>query len=72
MVREPELVVFADPATTQTALDASSQAAVRLDAAPRHLKPEEIHQFYFGLNRRNTIVLIEPRDEKVDLRRNGR
>jgi hypothetical protein len=71
VLREPELVVFADPAATQTALDASSQAAVRLVAAPRHLKPEEIHQFYFGLKRRNTIVLIEPRDEKVDLRRNA-
>jgi hypothetical protein len=71
VLREPELVVFADPAAAQTALDASSQAAVRLVAAPRHLKLEEIHQFYFGLKRRNTIVLIEPRDEKVDLRRNA-
>jgi len=71
VLREPELVVFTDPAATQAALDASSQAAVRLVAAPRRLKPEEIHQFYFGLKRRNTIVLIEPRDEKVDLRRNA-
>jgi hypothetical protein len=71
VLREPELVVFSDPPTTQAALDASSQAAVRLVAAPRRLKPEEIHQFYFGLKRRNTIVLIEPRDEKVDLRRNA-
>ena len=57
--------------TTQAALDASSQAAIRLVAAPRRFKAEEIHQFYFGLKRRNTIVLIEPRDEKVDLRRNA-
>ena len=71
VLREPELIVFTDPAATQVALDASSQAAVRLVAAPRRLKPEEIHQFYFGLKRRNTIVLIEPRDEKVDLRRNA-
>src|ERR1039457_1546115 len=70
VLREPELVVFTDPAATQVALDANSQAAVRLVAAPRRLKPEEIHQFFFGLKRRNTIVLIEPRDEKVDLRRN--
>ncbi len=69
--REAELIVFSEPSATQTALDASSQAAVRLVAAPRSLKPEEIHQFYFGLKRRNTVVLIEPRDEKVDLRRNA-
>lgn len=71
VLREPELVVFSDAATTQAALDASSQAAIRLVAAPRRLKPEEIQQFYFGLKRRNTILLIEPRDEKVDLRRNA-
>jgi len=71
VLREAELVVFSEPATAQTALDASSQAAVRLVAAPRRLKPEEIHQFYFGLKRRNTVVLIEPRDEKLDLRRNA-
>jgi len=71
VLREAELIVFSEPTATQTALDANSQAAVRLVAAPRRLKPEEIHQFYFGLKRRNTVVLIEPRDEKVDLRRNA-
>jgi hypothetical protein len=70
VLREAELVVFSDPASAQTALDASSQAAIRLLAAPRRLKPEEIHQLFFGLKRRNTVVLFEPRDEKVDLRRN--
>jgi hypothetical protein len=71
VLRESEMVVFSDPASAQAALDASSQSAIRLLAAPRRLKPEEIHQLYFGLKRRNTVVLFEPRDEKVDLRRNA-
>jgi hypothetical protein len=70
VLRESELVVYADPASTQAALDAASQSAIRLLAAPRRLTPEEIHQLFFGLKRRNTVVLFEPRDEKVDLRRN--
>ena len=70
VLRESEMVVFSDAATAQAALDASSQSAIRLLAAPRRLKPEEIHQLFFGLKRRNTVVLFEPRDEKVDLRRN--
>jgi hypothetical protein len=70
ILREAELVVFSDAASAQAALDASSQSAIRLLAAPRRLKPEEIHQLYFGLKRRNTVVVFEPRDEKVDLRRN--
>jgi hypothetical protein len=71
LLREPELVVFSEPAATQAALDSISQAEVRFVASPRRLKNEEIHQFYFGLKRRNTVVLMEPRDEKVDLRRNA-
>jgi hypothetical protein len=71
VLRESEMVVFSDAASAQAALDASSQSAIRLLAAPRRLKPEEIHQLYFGLKRRNTVVLFEPRDEKVDLRRNA-
>lgn len=70
VLREAEMVVFSDAASAQAALDASSQAAIRLLAVPRRLKPAEIHQLFFGLKRRNTVVLFEPRDEKVDLRRN--
>ncbi len=70
VLRESELVVFSDAASAQAALDSSSQSAIRLLGAPRRLKPEEIHQVFFGLKRRNTVVVFEPRDEKVDLRRN--
>jgi hypothetical protein len=71
VLRESELVVFSDPASTRALLDGSSQAAIRFLAAPRRLKPEEIHQVFFGLKRRNTVVAFEPRDERVDLRRNA-
>lgn len=71
VLRETELVVFSDAPSTQAALDSSSQSAIRVLAAPRRLKPEELHQLFFGLKRRNTVVVFEPRDEKVDLRRNA-
>ena len=69
-MRDPNWSSFSDAASSQAALDASSQSAIRVLAAPRRLKPEEIHQLFFGLKRRNTVVVFEPRDEKVVLRRN--
>ncbi len=71
ILRDPEVIVFSEPPTTQQALDASPQAGIRLVIAARRLKTEEIHQLYFGLKRRNTVVLIEPRDDKLDLRNNA-
>ena len=70
VLRDPEIVVFADAAATQVKLNGANQTGIRVVAAPRRLKPEEIHGFYFGLKKRNTVVLIEPRDERVDLRNN--
>lgn len=71
LLHDPDLVVFSDAATTQQALDARPQNGIRLVAAPRRLKREEIHQLFFGLKHRNTVVLFEPRDDKVDLRVNA-
>ncbi len=70
VLRDPEVVVFSDPAATQAKLNAATQASLRVVVAPRPLKPHEIHAFFFGLKRRNTVVLVEPRDERVDLRNN--
>lgn len=52
-------------------LNAATHTGIRVVAAPRRLKPEEPHGFYFGLKKRNTVVLVEPRDERVDLRNNA-
>jgi len=71
VLRDPEVVVFSDPATTQATLNAGIQSGIRVVVAPRRLKPEEIHGFYFGLKKRNTVVLAEPRDDRVDLRNNA-
>ena len=71
VLRDPEVVVFFDPAGTQAKLNAATQSGIRVVVAPHRLKPEEIHGFYFGLKKRNTVVLVEPRDERVDLRNNA-
>lgn len=71
ILRDSELVVFESVVAAQAAMDARASADVRLVVAPRRLSSEDIHQFHFGLKRRNTVVLIEPRDEKVDLRNNS-
>jgi len=70
VLRDPEVVVFSDPAATQTKLNSGTQTGIRVVVAARRLKPEEIHGFYFGLKKRNTVVLVEPRDERIDLRNN--
>lgn len=35
--------------------------------APRRLRPEERHELYFGINERNQVILIEPRDPRFDI-----
>lgn len=71
ILRDPDTVVFTTPTNVQQLLDSRPSADIRLVASPRRLTNEEIHQLYFGLKRRNMVVLIEPRDEKVDLRGNA-
>ena len=70
ILRDSDLAVFSEPALTQQAIESKNYSDIRLVASPRRLKSEEIRQFYFGLKRRNTVILIEPRDEKVNLRTN--
>ncbi|MCE0498498.1 MAG: hypothetical protein LV481_11190 [Methylacidiphilales bacterium] len=68
--RDPDLVVFSDPDQTQRQLESKANADIQLVAAPRHLTNEEVRRLYFGLKNRNMVLLLEPRDEKVDLRVN--
>jgi len=70
ILRDQDAVIFTDPATVQQSLDARLGSDIRLVVSPRRLSPEQIHQLYFGLRRRNTAMLIEPRDERVDLHKN--
>jgi hypothetical protein len=71
LLRDQDAVVFSDPVATRQTIDARPSADVRLVIAPRKLSNDQIHEFYFGLKRRNTIILVEPRDERIDLRTNG-
>jgi len=70
ILRDSEFVIFESASAAQAALDAKVGLDVRLVAAPRRLPAEDIHKLHFGLKRRNTLVVIEPREDKVDLRNN--
>jgi len=70
VLRDSDLVVFSDPMLTQQAVENRSYSDIRLVASPRRLGKEDVRRLYFGLKRRNTVVLIEPREEKVNLRNN--
>ena len=59
-------VVFQDPATTREALEALDRKPPRYVLAPRRLSAPERHGLYTGLERRNQILLLEPRDARVD------
>ena len=59
-------VVFQDPATTRQALKALDSKPPRYVLASRRLSAPERHDLYAGLSRRNQILLLEPRDRRVD------
>ena len=59
-------VVFQDPATTRQALDALERKPPRYVLAPRRLSAPERHGLYMGLERRNQVLLLEPRDHRTD------
>jgi hypothetical protein len=67
--REPEsAVVFAGAEQTKAELEALSTGRLRFVLAPRRLRPEERHELYFGINERNQVILVEPRDPRFDRR----
>jgi hypothetical protein len=65
--REPNTVIFTDAAATKTACEALEKDRLRYVLAPRRLKAEERHDLYHGLSVRNQVILLEPRDAKMDL-----
>lgn len=62
-----ETVVFLDPEQTKSDLDALSLQGRRFVLAPRRLSAEERHALYMGAQKRNQIVLLEPRDGGANL-----
>ncbi|HZO98668.1 MAG TPA: AAA family ATPase, partial [Terriglobia bacterium] len=69
ILREPSAVFFEDSATTQEALNALPKDRIRFVLGPRRLKPEDRHALFHGLEVRNQVLLLEPRDPDFDLDR---
>ena len=59
-------VVFQAPAATRQALETLDHKPPRYVLAPRRLSAPERHSLYTGLERRNQVLLLEPRDRRVD------
>jgi hypothetical protein len=68
--READAVILNDIDLARSRLDSLQTDGLRFVIAPRRLSLDERHSLYFGLKRRNTVVLLEPRAEKENLRTN--
>ena len=63
-------VVYSDIKPTQEQLNTLDKKRLRYILSPRRLSQEERHAIYFGLDYRNLIVLLEPKDDKFHLASN--
>lgn len=61
-----QTVFFSDPDTTKLALDGLSKNSLRYVLSPRRLSDVERHGLYFGTEKRNQILLFEPRDDNAN------
>lgn len=61
-----ETVVFMDVEQTKADLDRLSLQGRRFVLSPRRLSAEERHALYVGAQKRNQIILIEPRDSAAN------
>jgi len=68
--RETNCVIYSDGQTTKDALSALDKGRLRFVLAPRRLNSEERHDLYFGIEARNQVILLEPKDSTFDLNRN--
>jgi hypothetical protein len=68
--RESDAVIFGEIDLARTRLDGLQIDGLRFVISPRRLTLDERHSLYFGLKRRNTVVLLEPRADKENLRIN--
>ncbi len=65
--REPQSVVLADLEKTKEALEGMDRTRLRYVLAPRRLSGAERHDLYFGLQNRNLVILLEPKDPGFNL-----
>lgn len=72
ILRDREAVFFSSVESCQLQLKSRPRKDTHLVIAPSRLAVADIHGLFWGLEvPRNTVVLIEPRDEKVNLRTNA-
>lgn len=62
-------VIFSDVETTRRQLGELGKDRLRFVLAPRRLTASERHELFAGLESRNQVVLIEPKEPKFDLDR---
>lgn len=61
-----QAVIFTDVDTTKAVLDQTSKAGLRFVLSPRRLSNPERHALYHGLELRNQVILLEPRDDAAN------
>ncbi|MFA5262785.1 MAG: hypothetical protein WC378_03100 [Opitutaceae bacterium] len=66
--QESDAIILQDIDLARARLDALQTDGLRFVISPRRLTPKDRHDLYFGLKRRNTVLLLEPRDDKTNLR----
>src|SRR5208283_1491265 len=62
-------VFFTDVPATRQALEDIGKDRLRFVLSPRRLKQAERHDLFDGLEARNQVVLLEPKDSEFDLER---
>jgi hypothetical protein len=67
LFREPAAVIWTGLEETRAGLEAAEKDRLRWVLAPRRLAPDDRQALYHGLGVRNQIVLLEPRDETLNL-----
>jgi hypothetical protein len=63
-------VILAETVPTKEQLNQLDKRRPRYVLATRRLSQEERHNLYFGLDNRNLIILLEPKDDKFQLSSN--
>lgn len=64
-------VVFRDISSTQEQLNQLDKKRLRYVLTTRRLSQEERHKVYFGLDCRNIVILLEPKDDNFQLASNN-
>jgi hypothetical protein len=67
---ESDAVIFGEIDLARVRLEGLHTDGLRFVLSPRRLTAKDRHDLYFGLRRRNTVVLLEPRADKENLRTN--